>query len=307
LIYEDVRIPFKERGLLLLNSMIRRVPVPAKKAPDIVQTSLFGDCGTGIGHGAPTRPAPQDQNDTPVSRVSGEKSETPFKTLQDLLGPDGDPAVQQLVADVRNGRVSHAYLIGGRSRARNWDVARAFALALICEISGSGIPCGTCKTCRAVTGRGAHPDLHILEAGGISLKMEQVRDLRAFFSFGASAASHHVYLIRGPERLTPPAASSLLKAIEEPPPGAVFILVSEEDRLPQETIVSRCRKVALREPGADREADVVDAPPEFEEIGRSLESGAGFCPAQALEGCRQGQRCGEEAPAIPDRPLRERF
>jgi hypothetical protein len=254
----------------------------AKTAPNVVQASLFGEPEAVPAHPVSARTATKRKAEVPESPVVIERPQAPFKTLRDLLGPDGDPAIQQLISDAESGRASHAYLIEGRNGERNWDVARAFALSLLCEKPGSGNPCGTCKPCRAVIGQGAHPDLHVLEAGGASLKIEQVRDLRSFFCYGSSTARHHVFLIRGPERFTPPTAASLLKAIEEPAPGAVFILVSEEDRPPLETIISRCRTVVLSEPGA--EAGAVDAAvsPEFEEIGRSLESGIGSALLKGL-------------------------
>jgi DNA polymerase-3 subunit delta' len=198
-----------------------------------------------------------------------------FKTLRDMLGPDRDPAIEQLLTDLQCGNVSHAYLIGGRSKDRNWDVAWAFAHALLCENSDSGAPCGSCPSCRFVINQGAHPDLHVLEAGGASLKMEQVKDLRMFFSYGAVTGRHHVYFIRGPEYLTPPTANSLLKALEEPVAGTVFILVSEEDRPPMATIVSRCRTVVLREPDMGSGVEAKTVPSEFEEVWLALESGAG--------------------------------
>jgi len=250
----------------------------AKKGSETFrQASLFGDYG--IDAPVPdtsTVPVPQERSDmsaiTPVGQHVPVKT---FKTLRDMLGPDRDPAIEQLLTDLQCGNVSHAYLIGGRSKDRNWDVAWAFAHALLCENSDSGAPCGSCPSCRFVINQGAHPDLHVLEAGGASLKMEQVKDLRMFFSYGAVTGRHHVYFIRGPEYLTPPTANSLLKALEEPVAGTVFILVSEEDRPPMATIVSRCRTVVLREPDMGSGVEAKTVPSEFEEVWLALESGAG--------------------------------
>jgi DNA polymerase-3 subunit delta' len=239
--------------------------------------SIFDDYGADVpGSYDSVKPLPEEKGDlqalAPVTSLAPERL---FKTLQDMLGPDGDPAVEQLIMDLQCGNVSHAYLIGGRSKERNWDVAWAFAHSLLCENSDSGAPCGLCPSCRFVINQGAHPDLHVLEAGGASLKMEQVKDLRQFFSYGAVTGRHHVYLIRGPEHLTPPTANSLLKALEEPVAGTVFILVSEENRPPLATIVSRCRTVVLREPDMGSGVEAKTVPSEFEEIRLALESGAG--------------------------------
>jgi DNA polymerase III gamma/tau subunit len=149
-------------------------------------------------------PVLQEQREMPSITPVDYAMERSFKMLQDILGPDRDPAIEQLLMDLRYGYVSHAYLIGGRSKDRNWEVAWAFAQALLCENPSFGLPCGWCPSCRSMINQGAHPDLHVLEAGGASLKMEQVKDLRPFFSYGSVTAKHHVYLIRGPEFLTPP-------------------------------------------------------------------------------------------------------
>ncbi len=83
------------------------------------------------------------------------------------------------------------------------------------------------------------------------MKVEQVRQWQPFFRYRPQLGRHRVFLINRPELLTPPAANSLLKILEEPLGSAVFLLVTEDERDVLPTVVSRCRVVFFHpeEPG----------------------------------------------------------
>jgi len=103
--------------------------------------------------------------------------------------------------------------------------------------------------------RGAHPDLIELSAmsGKQKIGIAQVREVIRQAEFVATQAPRKVCLVPQAEALTPEAANALLKVLEEPPRGLVFLLLAEQqgDLLP--TIVSRSRIVRLHAaPGSDR-------------------------------------------------------
>jgi DNA polymerase-3 subunit delta' len=169
----------------------------------------------------------------------------------------GEQVVEnQLLQDLRSHHFSHAYLFVGPDLEKKKKFALFLAKALLCTDLQDGRPCEFCYSCRAFD-RQAHPDFHLLEAQGTSLKIDQVREWQPFFGFRPIAGRNQVFMILAPERLTLAAANSLLKILEEPLPQTVFLLVTEEDRLLLPTIVSRCRVLSMR--GSSRE-NAVAAP-----------------------------------------------
>lgn len=91
----------------------------------------------------------------------------------------------------------------------------------------------------------AHPDVFVLEAieGKAQISVEQVRDLRERVSMRPVRAPRLVVYIPTADRLNESGTNALLKVIEEPPAGAVFVLVAEDlGRLP---LTVRSRSVVL--------------------------------------------------------------
>jgi DNA polymerase-3 subunit delta' len=80
------------------------------------------------------------------------------------------------------------------------------------------------------------------------IKIEQIRSLADFMNISTHRQGLRVVVLYPAEALNMPASNALLKTLEEPPPGTVFLLASNGlDRL-LPTILSRCRKFALPMP-----------------------------------------------------------
>jgi hypothetical protein len=110
--------------------------------------------------------------------------------------------------------------------------------------------------------RGVHPDLIELSPpkGKQKIGIAQVREVIAQGQFAPVEAPHKVCLLPVSEALTPEAANALLKVLEEPVRGLVFLLLAEHpsDILP--TILSRSRIVRLAPPStADLLAELAAA------------------------------------------------
>jgi DNA polymerase-3 subunit delta' len=103
--------------------------------------------------------------------------------------------------------------------------------------------CGTCPACRRIA-RGAHPDVQILAPGEFgSIKIEQVREAIDAAAYRPFEGRRRVFLIEEAASLVAPAQNALLKTLEEPRPGSVFILITAmaDSLLP--TVRSRCSRL----------------------------------------------------------------
>lgn len=149
--------------------------------------------------------------------------------------------------------MTHAWLVTGPPGSGRSTAATAFAAALACPEDG----CGVCDTCRTAP-LGAHPDVDVITAPGLTYGVSEARDLVARASMSPISSPWHAIVVEDADRLTEQAVNVLLKALEEPPPHTVWILCapSVEDVLP--TIVSRARHVPLRTPGT---ADIARSTP----------------------------------------------
>lgn len=136
-----------------------------------------------------------------------------------------------------------SWLFTGPPGSGRSNIALAFAAGLLCNEGG----CGACQSCHLAS-IASHPDLEVIRTEGLSLKIDEIRELIARASWEPSSSRFRVVIIEDAERLTESAANALLKAIEEPGIRTIWLLCSPtvEDVLP--TIRSRCRQIALVTP-----------------------------------------------------------
>jgi DNA polymerase-3 subunit delta' len=170
-------------------------------------------------------------------------------------------------------------LHGGRGIGKR-HLATAFAQLLLCESPRAAQACGTCASCQLIAADN-HPDFRWLmpaadmparadeeddgeeavdaldagTVGGKSKKLpsreiviDQVRRLADFLGVSSHRGGRRVVLLAPAEALNGPAANALLKMLEEPPPGAVFLAVSDQIDAVLPTIRSRCVLVRVAGP-----------------------------------------------------------
>ena len=131
-----------------------------------------------------------------------------------------------------------------------FELASRFAAAVVCQHPVDGAPCGICEECKLIFS-GNHPDLRYVlsetEAAlhpepwngkfgeipkGKSLSkqilIEQVRGIGEYLSVTAHRAGHRAVVIYPADSMSGDQSSALLKTLEEPPEGAVLILVADD-------------------------------------------------------------------------------
>jgi len=172
----------------------------------------------------------------------------------ELLGqPEAVSQLRQAVFEKSAG-LQHAWLLTGPPGSGRSIAAVSFAAALLCDQAG----CGQCKSCKMVQS-GSHPDVSVLATEKVIISIEEIRQLVSSSHFGGSMGQYQIMIIEDADRMSERSSNVLLKALEEPPEGTVWLLCapSEADMLP--TIRSRVRKVALKQPSTETVSDLLVA------------------------------------------------
>jgi DNA polymerase-3 subunit delta' len=168
--------------------------------------------------------------------------------LRDILGQQ--PVVSFLRQALQSEQMPHALLFIGSEGVGKGTTALALAQALNCQNrQPDHDSCGRCPSCRLFA-TGSHPDFwrikpENLEAAQPQIKIEQIRELRRQVGFRPLAGMWRVVLLKPAETMNEAAANALLKTLEEPPEGNIFILTAIGDRDLLPTIVSRCRRLSF--------------------------------------------------------------
>ena len=154
-------------------------------------------------------------------------------------------AVQIITNAFKRNKVSHAYLFEGTKGVGKSETALLFTKMYFCLNPINGVEaCNECHNCNRIES-GNHPDVFMVEPDGNSIKKEQIQQLQKEFSFSGYESNKKVYIIKHAEKMSTSAANSLLKFLEEPNPGTVAILTTEEPNRMLNTILSRCQEISF--------------------------------------------------------------
>lgn len=144
--------------------------------------------------------------------------------------------LEMIEKDFESGNFAHAYLLTGPNSIGKFTVAKKMAGILQCDNDF----CHQCPTCLQVE-KGQHLDTIEL-TGKDSIKIEEVRRLIERLNM-TRQSKYKILLIQSLERMTPEAANSFLKTLEEPTQKTIFIMTTDNVRALLPTIVSRVRVV----------------------------------------------------------------
>lgn len=161
-------------------------------------------------------------------------------------------AVALLQRSLEQGTVAHAYLLVGPPHVGKMTLALDLARAMNCQ--GDEPPCGSCDACQKIAS-GKHADVQVigLNSTGNSndkphaeIGIDRVREIQHSSNLPPFEGRHKVFIIDGAELMSTEAANCLLKTLEEPSAGVIFVLLTANESVLPDTVVSRCQRLELR-------------------------------------------------------------
>jgi DNA polymerase-3 subunit delta' len=174
----------------------------------------------------------------------------------------GEPAAEQALLDAhRGGRLHHAWMIGGPKGIGKATLAYRFARFVLAHPDPAAADVAAARDLaipadhpafRKVAAR-AHPNLLVMERPWdeekkrfrTELTVPEIRRTVSFFGSTAGEAGWRVAIVDPADDMNLSAANALLKVLEEPPPRALFLIVSHAPGRALATIRSRCRRLDL--------------------------------------------------------------
>ena len=192
----------------------------------------------------------------------------------------------------------NAVLLQGRSGIGKFHLGSVLAQALLCDSHlANGEPCEQCGSCNWIK-TGVHPDFRLLEpeaqaadASGETVSADkkssqyitvaQVRELADFMNLTTHRNGLRIVLVHPAEAMNIHAANALLKTLEEPPAGTLFILVSHHPQRLLPTVRSRCQKINV--PLPDRAAAALWLQQQGVTDTESCLAQSGYAPLTALQ------------------------
>lgn len=192
------------------------------------------------------------------------------KRFDDMIGQD--VAMRMLKNSLYLNQLFPVYLFSGQRGCGKTSVARIFAAAINCENlslfrqkpESELVPCLRCFSCVSFE-RNEHPDFIEVDAASHT-GVDHVRGLIESAALRPVLSPHKVYLIDEVHMLSKAACNALLKVLEEPPRGVIFILATTDPQKIIDTVKSRCFQLFF-------------TPVKTEELGRYL---AHICVAEAI-------------------------
>lgn len=150
------------------------------------------------------------------------------RSLDEIIGQEH--VTKTLQEAIKQGRISHAYLLTGPRGVGKTSIARILAHEI------NDLP---------YTDDNTHIDIIEIDAAS-NRRIDEIRELRDKVNIAPTSAKYKVYIIDEVHMLTKEAFNALLKTLEEPPAHVVFILATTDAHKLPETIVSRTQRFSFK-------------------------------------------------------------
>lgn len=197
--------------------------------------------------------------------------------------------------------LSHAYLFAGPPHVGKMTLALNLAQALNCPAAER--PCGECASCQKIASAN-HADVQIIgltqdvnseTRPRTEIGIDQIRQMQHSASLPAFEGKYKIFIIEGAEFLSIEAANCLLKTLEEPADKVIFILLTTNQSLLPDTVVSRCQRLELRPLAAVEIESALNSrrgiePTRAKLLARLAHGGMGWALSSALDDSRLQQR-----------------
>ncbi len=227
------------------------------------------------------------------------------RTFSEIVGQEH--VTRTLANAIQSNRVAHAYIFSGVRGVGKTTAARTLAKALNCAKGPTAEPDNTCVSCKAISDGNS---LDVLEIDAASNRgIDQIRELREMVRYAPAASRYKVVILDEAHQLTGEASNALLKTLEEPPEGVIFILATTRPEDLVDTIKSRAQLFQFRLLTFQEIAGQIERIAKAENL--KIDSGAIAVLARAAEGSvRDGLSLLEQAIAyggdtITDAQVRE--
>lgn len=202
-----------------------------------------------------------------------------------------DLARRYFTKAIESGRISHAYVFAGPAGIGKRRFADGLAAALLCR-EGPLTACGHCISCRTLVS-GNHPAFSVLTPEpGKRIEIDQIR--ATIESLTLRGEARRVLILDDADRMNDPAANALLKTLEEPPPGILFLLLTARSAHLLPTIHSRCHRVPFVPLASEPFAVVMNQLGVDLEAHPNLHRGSSGSPGRALQILAGIEACGGE-------------
>jgi DNA polymerase III subunit delta' len=178
-----------------------------------------------------------------------------------------DTQIAAFLSELGGTRLHHAWLFHGPEGVGKASLAYAFAKRALCVAAGppigaSGLYVPDDHPVGKLVDASSHPDLVLLERlpkdpkavrdldrrdwpenleRARSISVDQVRSLSGVFALKPSFSARRIVIVDAIDDMERGGANALLKSLEEPPSGTIFLLISHAPGRLLPTIRSRCR------------------------------------------------------------------
>jgi DNA polymerase-3 subunit delta' len=157
--------------------------------------------------------------------------------------------LELIAAAARRGTLPPSLIFDGPGGVGKRTAAVALAQAINClqpapfaGLDGADA-CGACSSCKRIA-RGVHADVLLIEPGDTgTIKVDQVREAIDRAAYRPFEGRRRVVIVDDADAMVAEAQNALLKTLEEPPAGSMFVLVTSRPDMLLPTVRSRCQRL----------------------------------------------------------------